>query len=191
MKYPKLIPMMHFETKSVKTGFGTLFMMKTKAMGGAMNLLTLSFTPSEGNDIPYLLIDTMSMKKKALSYVEYYDCTGKELSFSSLDALREKYSSVPDYAEKEAWYVKERMPASLIKGGEGADEDILFEMTKESIDAYLSYSEKAEKDPGNLKGLEAFRNRMINEGNPSQGTMEKVLGKEGYLKFYKECIMPM
>ena len=192
MKYPKLIPMMRFETHCFRIeDFGDLFLMETKAMGGAMKLLTLSFMPNKGKNVPYLLIDTMSMKNKALAYVEYYDCTGKALEFKELNDIKTKYASVPDYAEKEAWYVKERMPASLIKGGEGADEAVLYEMVMESVRAYLSISERESKDPENLKGLESFRQRMLTEGNPSSGTMEKVLGKEGSIRFYKQCIMPL
>ena len=192
MKYPRLIPMMKFETHIFKIdGFGKLFLMDTKAMGGAMKLLTLSLTPCEGGDIPYLLIDSMSMKNKDLAYVEYYDCTGKKLSFEELDTVKEKYLSLPDYAEKEAWYISERMPASLIKGGEGADAEALFNMALESLRTYLALAKKTPKDPRNLEGLKAFRDRMLTEGNPSSGTMEKVLGKDGSAKFYKECIMPV
>ena len=191
MKYPKLLPMMRFETKRYRADPGSIFEMKTRAMGGAMELLTLSFTPDTGKDLPFLLIDTMSMKKKALAYVEYYDCTGKKLRFSELDRIKEKYSYLPDYAEKDAWYISERMPASLIKGGEGADENALFEMVRESIDEYFELSMKAGTDENNLKGLSLLRDRMINEGNPSSGTMEKVLGKDGYIRFYKTCVMPL
>lgn len=192
MKYPRLIPMMRFGSHLLKAeGYGHLFLMETSAMGGAMKLLTLSFMPDEGGDLPYLLIDTMSMKNKSLSYVEYYDCTGKDLYFESLSKIKEKYRALPDYDEKDAWYIKERMPVSLIKGGEGADEDMLYAMAEESIRAYMDLAKSAAKDPGNIKGLLRFRERMLKEGNPSSATMEKVLGKEGAKLFFTTCVMPV
>ncbi|MCQ2483534.1 MAG: hypothetical protein MJ153_08620 [Clostridia bacterium] len=192
MKYPKLIPFMRFTTKRYHLdGFGSIMVMSTNAMGGLMKLLTVSFTPNEGLNVPFLLVDCMSMKKKKLAYVEYYDCTGKKLCFDELSSLAEKYTNVPDYAEKEAWYVKERMPASMIKGGEGVDSSTLLELAERSIDAYLELVGKAEKDEQNLKGLKAFQERMVTEGNPSSETMNKVLGEEGQVKFFRDYVMPL
>ena len=192
MKYPRLLPMMKFSVSCFEIeDLGHLMVMNTNGMGGAMKLQTLSFTPNTGKEIPYLLIDTMSMKKKALAYVEYYNCTGKDLHFDLLEKIKEKYKSLPDYAEKDAWYIRERTEDSLIKGGENADENLLFEMVKESLDAYLAIAKEAPADARSLAGLKAFQERMLKEGNPSEGTMVKVLGKEGYEKFYKGCIMPL
>lgn len=50
--------------------FGYIMMMKT-SMLHLMSLTTISFTPSKGLNVPYLLIDTMSMSKKRLAYVEF------------------------------------------------------------------------------------------------------------------------
>ena len=192
MKYPKLIPMMKFSVSCYEIeDIGHLMIMNTNGMGGAMKLQTLSFTPNTGKDIPYLLIDSMVMKKKALAYVEYYNCTQKNLNIEGLGKVKEKYKNVPDYAEKDAWYIKERTQDSLIKGGENADENLLYDMVRESIDAYLAAAKEAPADKENLIGLKAFQNRMLKEGNPSEGTMVKVLGKEGYEEFYTTCIMPV
>ncbi len=192
MKYPRLLPMMKFSVSCFEIeDLGHLMVMNTNGMGGAMKLQTLSFTPNTGKEIPYLLIDTMSMKKKALAYVEYYNCTGKDLHFDLLKKIKEKYQSLPDYAEKDAWYIRERTEDSLIKGGENADENLLFEMVKESLNAYLAIAKDAPADARSLAGLKAFQERMLKEGNPSEGTMVKVLGKDGYEEFYKGCIMPL
>ena len=42
-----------------------------------------------------------------------------------------------------------------------------------------------------MTGLSAFRDRMINEGNPSSSVLEKVFGKEGAADFFRSCVMPM
>lgn len=192
MRYPKFIPLMKFHTVSYTIrGFGSVMIMKTNAMGGMMKLLTMSFMPSGGKEIPYLLVDCMCMKKKNLAYVEYYDCTGKKLGFDSVDEICDNYATVPDYEEKPAWYVSERMKGSMIKGGEGVSSDDLRLMVLDSISNYLSLIRIVDSDKACLEGLAKFRDRMITEGNPSSGTMSKVLGEDGAKQFFMDCVMPM
>lgn len=197
--YPKFFKMMKFQTHQYSVeGFGKVMFMHTNAMGGLMNLLTVSFMPSTGIKMPYLLIDMMSMKKKKACFVEYYDCTGKKLSYDSLMAIKKKHESVSEYEEKQAWYVGERMPESLIKGGKvkGSDEassmeKYLLDIARESFDAYMKLIGISETDPSCLDGLKAFKHRMQTEGNPSDSTMRTVLGEEGAKKFFDEYVMPL
>ena len=192
MRYPKWPVLMRFDVDRYEAnGFGHLMLMKTRAMGGMMNLLTASFTPDEGGEVPYLLIDMMKMGKKRTVFVEYYDCTGKKLEIPELDAVKAAFSDIPEYAEKPAWYISERMPCSLIKGTADGSEDRLLAMVRDSLTTYAVYCKAAPKDPGNLAGLCAFQSRMITEGNPSSGTMEKVLGKDGAERFFKTAVMPV
>ena len=106
----------HLEQYAVE-GLGNLCVLKTRAMLGLMNLLTVVVTPSSGKNVPFLLIDTMDMGKKHLCYVEYYDCTAGGADKDKLLAASAPYGDVADYAEKPAWYVQERMAGSLIKRG--------------------------------------------------------------------------
>ncbi len=192
MRYPKWPFLMRFYVDRYEAaGFGHLMLMKTRAMGGVMNLVTASFTPNEGTEAPYLLIDMMKMGKKRTVFVEYYDCTGKSLRIPELDVVAAGYSDVPKYAEKPAWYIAERMPCSLIKGTADGSEDRLLSMVRDSLAAYTAYCRTAPKDPENLEGLRAFQSRMITEGNPSSGTMEKVLGKDGAEWFFQNVVMPV
>ena len=156
-----------------------------------MKLTTASFTPSEGASVPYLLIDMMSMKDKRTVFVEYYDRTAGGADIPELDELKKEYSDIPDYGEKPAWYVGERMPCSLIKGGKAEDEDRLLEMVLRSLEAYADAAASAPKDAANLHRLKAFADRMVKEGNPSSGTMEKVLGKDGAEEFFRTAVMPV
>ena len=192
MRYPKWPVLMRFDIDRYQAeGFGHLMLMKTRAMGGMMNLVTASFTPNEGAEAPYLLIDMMKMGKKRTVFVEYYDCTGKKLTIPELDAVAAEYQDVPEYAEKPAWYIAERMPCSLIKGTADGSEERLLAMVKDSLTAYVAYCKTAPKDPENLEGLRAFQSRMVTEGNPSSGTMEKVLGKDGAERFFRTVVMPV
>ncbi len=192
MKWPKILPLMRFTVdRYAAKDYGHLMVMQTKAMGGLMRLVTVSFTPSAGGTVPYLLIDCMAMRQKRTVFVEYYDCTAGGATVPSLDALKNAYADVPEYEEKPAWYVGERMGCSLIKGVSDGSETRLVSMVRDSVEAYLSLCAAAPKDPNNLSKLRAFQNRMITEGNPSSSTMERVLGKAGAEAFFRTAVMPI
>lgn len=192
MKYPKFIPMMRFTTRQYALeGFGNLFTMDTTAMGGLMKLTTLVLTPSSGGNVPFLLIDTMEMRKKRLAYVEYYDCTAGGASLPESEGQGAEFAALPDYGEKPAWYVPRRTPYSLIKGGEGADAGALSAMVRTCLERYLRAAGTARRDSASLEGLRAFQRDMLTLGNPSSATLEKVLGKEGAKVMFRTAIMPV
>ena len=156
-----------------------------------MQLLTCSFTPSEGKSVPYLLIDVMLMKKKRMIFVEYYDRTRSRMSQPLLDRVYQKYADLPDHDEKPAWYISERTDYSLIKDIPGdMDKTTLAHVAVDSVRSYkvAAFSVSSMRD--NLSGLYEFRQKMIDEGNPSSSVLKKVFGKEGYELFFTSCVMP-
>ncbi len=192
-KYPKLIPFMRFTAnKYAVKEFGTLMTLETKAMGGMMNLATIVFTPSAGVSVPFLLVDVMSMKKKRTVFVEYYDCTENGFTKADeFDKIKAECSEIPEYDEKSAWYVFERTPFSLIKGDIPENDERLIKMISDSVNAYLRAAKSADKTNANLEKLAAFRDRMVNEGNPSSGVLKKVFGDKGAEEFFRNIIMPL
>ncbi len=190
MKYPRWPALMHFYVNHFfGTGFGHVFSMYTRALGGIMQLATLVFTPNEGTDVPLLLIDVMAMKRKFAAFVEYYDCTKNGAPAEAMEEIAKKYSSLPDYPEKPDWYVKERTPYSLIKGGK--DENLLCAMLKDSVQAYArTCGLRHEPRSENRAGLSLFIERMAKEGNPSSAVLTKMLGRTGAEKFFRTMIMP-
>ena len=188
MKYPKWIPLMRFYVDQYEIpSFGTLMTMHTKTKMG-MELLTLSFMPGCGMDLPYLLIDAMEMKKKRCVFVEYYACGEEGLRDEKLQDVHSRFNGLPEYPEKPNWYIGEREPYSLIKSGTAEE---LLKMTEESLKAYLETIKEGELRPGYREKLSAFRERMIKEGNPSSRTLEMLLNKDGAVTFMKEVVMPV
>lgn len=188
MKYPKIFTLMDFYVDQYEIeGFGHLMIMHTKTKMG-MELLTASFMPNTGINLPYLLMDAMTMKNKRCIFVEYYGCGNDDLNDTKLKETYEKYRSLPDYAEKENWYIKERRPYSLIKTGSSEE---LLSMARDSLSAYLDSVKTAHVSEGYKEKLEAFRNRMITEGNPSSKTLKMLLKEEGAVNFFKDVIMPL
>ena len=169
-------------------GLGNLCVLRTKAMLGLMKLTTVVVTPNTGKNVPFLLIDTMDMGKKHLCYVEYYDCTAGGADKDLLLAAGAPYADVADYAEKPAWYVKERMAASLIKTGDKARLD---QMALDALKAYARQAAAAPVKPENVAGLQAFQQRMVREGNPSTAALTRTLGQEGAETFFQTVVMPV
>ncbi len=189
--YPKFFKLMKFNTEryAVK-GFGHFMTMHTRTKMG-MTLLTASFTPGEGAEVPYLLIDIMTLGKKRTVFVEYYDCTGKKCDAPLLNEIHDRYNDLQEYAEKPKWYVGERTGYSLIKCGTAEDDEKLVSMINESVKAYAETVRKGSTSKENLSGLLKFRDRMIEEGNPSSAVLTKVFGNEGAADFFKKCVMPV
>ncbi len=190
LKYPKLLSMMKMHVKLYKADhFGYIMMMKS-SMLHLMSLTTISFTPSEGLNVPYLLIDTISMGKKRLAYVEFYNTSTKD-DFDNLFSLSEKYKCVSDYDEKKDWYVSERMKGSLIKCGTKENEKELKDMILDALQEYKKTIDCATRDEKSIEKLKVFQNKMISLGNPSSNTLNKVLGKGNAVQFFKDIIMPI
>lgn len=189
MQYPKLLPLMRFKTRRYAAeSFGNVFSMYTRAAGGLMQLATLVFTPNLGVDVPLLLIDVMAFGKKRAVFVEYYDLTESGALCPGLEATAAKYAALPDYPEKPAWYVGERAPYSLIKGG--ADDAALLDLLETSVRAYAETAVRAVRSTGSHAKLAAFVDAMIEKGNPASATLERALGAKGAQRFFREAIMP-
>ena len=189
--YPRHIRLMHFTTRLYRVhDYGNLMTMRTNTRIG-MQLLTCSFTPSEGKNVPYLLIDIMLMGKKHMIFVEYYDCTKKQSPQPLLNRVYEKYANLPDHVEKPAWYIQERTDYSLIKDiPRDMKKTTLAHVAADSVKAYKAAVFSSSAEDNDLSGLIEFRQRMIDEGNPSSAVLQKIFGKEGYELFFTSCIMP-
>ncbi len=192
MKYPAAIPIMRFNTSQFKAeGLGNLFIMETSAMLGLMKLTTIVFTPLAKTALPFLLIDGMSMAKKNLCYVEYYDLTEGSCEISGSEAQKSEFADIPDYSETGAWYISRRTRYSLIKGGKGVKKELLDDMALKCVRRYLSSAKPCADAAGHYENLRAFRREMIEKGNPSSSTLEKLLGKDGAAKMFETAIMPI
>ena len=188
MSYPRLFHLMDFDVECYRiVGFGSAMAMHTTTKMG-MELLTISLCPGEGCCLPYLLMDSMSMKKKCCSFVEYYGCGYDELNDAELRRVFRRFKELPDYEEKKGWYISEREDYSLIKSGEP---DQLVLMVKESLEGYLGSVKGSHTDLLYRDHLEQFRERMIREGNPSSKTLNMLLGKEGAERFMRDIVMPI
>jgi len=178
-----------FKARQFKVNnFGYMFILDTNAFFGLMKLSTLVFTPASGIDVPFLLVDIMSMKKKNVGFIEFYDLTKNKTGHPDFNKLVEKYNDVENYTEEDAWYIKERTPYSLIKGGLNTSKAQIDTMAINAIKTYILIAQESKIDKDNLPGLYNFKERMIKEGNPSSKILKSVLNKKAD-HFFKEYIM--
>ncbi|MDO5520439.1 MAG: hypothetical protein Q4G58_08105 [bacterium] len=196
VQYPKVIALMRFQVRQYKAeGFGNVMVMNTKAVGGMMELATIVFTPTEGVTMPVLLLDSMLMpkKKQAICFAEYYDCTRNGVTDTKdFDQVALKYKMYPDYKEDPAWYLSMRTPYSIIKSDLSSQQGHgISQIMKDTVTAYTMTAKRALKGQEDFVKLRQFQQRMINEGNPSTSTLEKVLGKKGAAKFFETVVMPI
>lgn len=187
--FPSFPALMDFRVRrSCVYGFGNMMTMHTQTPFG-MEMLTCAFTPYEGGDVPFFLIDIVLSKGKQTVFTEYYDCTVSKKPHPLLSEVYDKYRDIPPYDERPAWYVGERAEYSLIKAvPEGED---ISGIITDSVRAYRDEALSAGKDRRNLKGLCAFRSRMTEEGNPSLPVLRLVFGRDGAKRFFNRCVMPM
>lgn len=190
LKYPSFIPLLKMNVNLYEVNdFGYIMIMKTR-MTKLMSLVTISFTPKEGKNVPFLLVDTMSMGKKRLAYVEFYNTSTRD-DFPSLSSLSEKYVNILDHKEKDAWYVNKRMEGSLIKEGSSKNEYDLKMMIIDALNRYKEVIDNASIDVESIANLKKFQEKMISLGNPSSSTLNKILGKEEAINFFENIIMPI
>ena len=189
-RWPRLLPLMRFSARQYAApGYGNLFCLDTRALGGRMQLATLVCTPNAGTPVPLLLADVMVLGKKRAVFIEYYDCTAAGAQMPALVQTAEACADVPDYAEKPAWYVGERTAYSLIKGG--TDDVRLARMLGDSVAAYAAECARhTVPDAANGKKLAAFIDRMVRDGNPASGTLARALGKAQAEAFFRARVMP-
>ena len=196
MSYPKLLPIMRFETHQYDVEqFGTVTTFQTRRLGGKMQLSTMVCTPSKGLEIPLLVVDCMVMPKKqrALCFVEFYDCTEKGMGDTRLfEGLHNRYSNYPDYEEKRAWYVKERAPYSMIKSDLAWQQGYgVQKMVRDTMEVYTLVAKHARKDGRNIRKIRELQQRMVEDGSPAKPILEKVLGKKEAESFFRTVVMPV
>ena len=187
LKYPKLFPLMRFKIDeyTIEDQCHVMIMHTTSKVG--MELLTLSFSPVSGNAVPYFLLDAMSVKEKRCVFAEFYGCGHEGLSESALNSAADIHRTLPEYAEKPAWYISERETCSLIKSGSAEE---LVTMAADMVSAYLKDLNASSPDETYKKELAAFRERLITEGNPSSATL-KLLFKKNADEFMRNVIFPI
>lgn len=192
--YPKFIHIMKFNIEQYEIlGLGNMAILQGKGFG-LMKILTVVFTPSIKRDIPFVIVDFIKMVNKRTVFVEFYtNHVIKKDSIHNLEnklkKLSVKYGDIENYIEEPNWYTNLRNVYSPLKKSTKEQEQLLYEMVIEYLQAYLScVSNSTRETESKNTQLEGFINDLIYKGNPSTRVLKKALGEEDTIKLFNEII---
>lgn len=194
--YPKFLPIMKYSVDKYSVcGLGNMTILQNKTLN-LMSLITVVLTPDLSKNIPFAIIDLVTINNKFISFFEFFDSHTNDdeviqnFKETTLE-LKKKYENLEDYKEKPNWYVPLRAKYSLLKHGKKDKEDEIVNMLMDYFDEYLIFVSKA-KEPidstYSKKKLVAFVDDLINKGNPSSEPITKALGENNAKTFFKDIV---
>ena len=159
-------------------GLGHVSMMRAKGFFGLMRMDTLMIVPDD-IDLPLYSYDRIYAMGNDTLIVELYDTLVGELDLSALEAVKEKFSSLPERDPGEHWYDSIKLPESISKKGKKAQTGELSALATEHFRAYLTsaapiVSDKAEKRRLSSRYVEG----LLSNGGPSTDVFKRELGDE-------------
>lgn len=192
--YPKYIHLMKFNVSQYQVeNLGNMAILDGSGLK-LMKMITVVFTPSKSKDIPFVIVDFIEMANKITLFVEFYTNHIKDRDSlvnleRNLKRLNIKYMNIENYKENPNWYTPHRNKNSPLKKGTKDDEIVLQELVIEYLEKYLDYCKLSNDitDEKNTK-LEGFIDDLIYKGNPSTSVLEKALGREEMIRFFKDTI---
>lgn len=126
-------------------GLGHVSVMRAKGFFGLMKMDTLIINPTE-LDLPLYSYDRIFAMGNDTLIVELYDTLLGDYSDASLNAINEKFASLPERDPGEHWYDSIKLASSISKKGKKNETASFDKMTLEHFAAYLSSSDAAVSD---------------------------------------------
>lgn len=180
---------MTFKVEAYKAaGLGHISVMRAKGFFGLMKMDTLIINPTE-LDLPLYSYDRIFAMGNDTLIVELYDTMLGEYSDASLNAVKEKYTSLPKRDPGEHWYDSIKLASSISKKGKKKETPDFDRMTIEHFEAYLSSSCASVSDSAAKKEKAAvYVNGLLEKGGPSTDVFKKSLGVEKTTKLFHEIL---
>ena len=168
-------------------GLGHVSVMRAKGFFGLMKMDTLIINPTE-LDLPLYSYDRILAMGNDTLIVELYDTLVGDYAEDGMNAVKEKFSALPDRDPGEHWYDSIKLTSSISKKGKKITAE-LDTMALEHFKAYLSSSDSRIEDTGSKKDKAAvYVNGLLEKGGPSTDVFKKQLGVEKTTKLFKEIL---
>ena len=179
---------MTFKVEAYKAeGLGHVSVMRAKGFFGLMKMDTLIIDPTE-LDLPLYSYDRIFAMGNDTLIVELYDTLLGDYSDASLNAVKEKYTFLPERDPGEHWYDSIKLSSSISKKGKKITPE-LDEMTLGHFEAYLASSSASVTDTAAKKEKAAvYVNGLLEKGGPSTDVFKKQLGIEKTSKLFREIL---
>ncbi len=172
-------------------GVGNLLLMESKD-SSELQMLSFVITPYYKN-LPLFSSDYLFIGEKRNFLVEYYDLVREKDSLynaylNKLQALKDKYTELPDMKLKECWYDSLKT-VCIAKKTSMAQDDIMLSIFNENLHTFieteqetdiLSESEKKIK----LQITRDYVNNLVDSGGVSTNVFKNSMGPESTKKFF-------
>jgi hypothetical protein len=168
-------------------GLGHVSVMRAKGFFGLMKMDTLIINPTE-LDLPLYSYDRILAMGNDTLIVELYDTLVGDYSEDGMNAVKAKFTSLPERDPGEHWYDSIKLPSSISKKGKKITSE-LDEMTLGHFEAYLSSSDTPVENTESKKDKAAiYVNGLLEKGGPSTDVFKKQLGVEKTTKLFREIL---
>lgn len=171
---------MNFEIFAFRAeGLGHVSMMTASGFLGLMKMDTLIITPT-AVDMPLFSYDRVYAMGNDTLIFELYDTLLGETDLSNLDAVKEKYASLPEHDLGAHWYDSIKLAQSLSKKGKKAQRGAFDAAVQDYLNAYLDAAACAmpcDAQP-KLEKASVYVEGLLCNGGPSTDTFKKGIGDE-------------
>lgn len=169
-------------------GLGHVSVMKAGGFLGLMKMDTLIINPTS-LDLPLYSYDGILAVRNDTRIVELYDTSLNECDLSGLDAVKSRYSDLPERDPGTHWYDSLKLSQSLSKKAKKGQSGRMDQMVLEHFRAYLA----VQADP--VTDLQAKREKtslyvegLLENGGPSTDVFRKALGEERTAELFRRIL---
>lgn len=170
-------------------GLGHVSAMVARGFFGLMKMDTLIINPTE-KDMPLFSYDRVhAMGNDTLIY-ELYDTILENGKLDRLEAVKTKYSQLPDHSLGSHWYDSIKLPVSLSKKGRKVHTAAFDACSVEYLKAYLEdAAEAAYCDPaGKKEKASVYVEGLLSNGGPSTDVFKKGIGGEKTAELFRNIL---
>lgn len=167
-------------------GLGHVSVMNAKGFFGLMKMETLIIVPEE-EDRPLFSYDLINAMGNMTLYLELYDTVADKYDASPLNALRKKYSSIPDHDPGKHWYDDIRLDESIYKKDKKNPQ--IPTLAEDYLKTYISSpASKTEDAEMKKKKTKAYVDGLISHGGPSTDVFKKNVGEEKTKNLFEKVL---
>jgi hypothetical protein len=162
-----------------------------------MKMYTLVIRPEPTYNLPMLSVDIIFMGKKRLFIIEVIDPAriddqNKTFYYEQMKKWLPEVATFEQSGTRE-WYKDFITDFSIHIKADHTQDELLFEMYKSYLTAYLEMAQNAEKLSPEMSaiikaGLEKYVSTLLDQGGPAVDFLEKMVGPEGQREYIRTAM---